>query len=305
MWKSFFYYSKSERRAFIALLFFSIVLLGVIGLMPDHLPVDEADFVEVDSTEIQAFLKGVQETEKERKLSLMSARHRKAEPVLMNFDPNTVDSASLVKMGLPSFIAHNLMKYRQKGGRFRTPADFSRLYGLKETQYKRLEPYICIAKAGTHIHADKPVERKDSVFIAKIKKEEKYPEGTVIDLAVADTCQLKKIPGIGSAIARAIVNYRKRLGGYYRVEQLKEVQFVTPEMLKWFVVKTDTICRLPINHAGLDKLRSHPYLNFYQAKVIVEYRRKKGKIKSLSQLSLYEEFTEKDLNRLAIYFSFD
>jgi hypothetical protein len=46
-------------------------------------------------------------------------------------------------------------------------------------------------------------------------------------------------------------------------------------------------------------------LNFYQAKIIVEHRKKRGEIKSLSQLSLYEEFTEKDLKRLSAYFSFD
>ena len=48
-----------------------------------------------------------------------------------------------------------------------------------------------------------------------------------------------------------------------------------------------------------------PYLNFYQSKVIVEHRKKYGKLKSLSQLSLYEEFTEKDFERLSPYISFD
>jgi DNA uptake protein ComE-like DNA-binding protein len=45
----------------------------------------------------------------------------------------------------------------------------------------------------------------------------------------------------------------------------------------------------------------HPYINFYQAKVIVEYRKKKGNIKSLKQLSLYEEFTPADFERLEPY----
>ena len=60
-----------------------------------------------------------------------------------------------------------------------------------------------------------------------------------------------------------------------------------------------------LGEAGLDKLRAHPYLNFYQAKVIIEHRRKRGEIKSLSQLSLYEEFTGKDLERLSAYIAFD
>ena len=89
------------------------------------------------------------------------------------------------------------------------------------------------------------------------------------------------------------------------LEQLQEIKFVTPELLEWFKLGDGVIRKLNINKDGLDKLRAHPYVNFYQAKVIVEHRRKRGQIKSLSQLSLYEEFTEKDLVRLANYFSFD
>ena len=133
----------------------------------------------------------------------------------------------------------------------------------------------------------------------------KYPEGTLVDVNSADTTVLKKIPGIGSGIAGGIVRYRERLGGFYALSQLEEVKHVTPELLKWFKLDNDSIRKLEINKASLDKLRAHPYLTFYQAKVIMEHRRKKGQIKSLSQLALYEEFTEKDLERLSAYVSFD
>ena len=133
----------------------------------------------------------------------------------------------------------------------------------------------------------------------------KYPEGTLVEVNSADTTELKKIPGIGSGIAGGIVRYRERLGGFYALSQLEEVKHVTPELLKWFKLDNDSIRKLEINKASLAKLRAHPYLTFYQAKVIVEHRRKKGQIKSLSQLALYEEFTEKDLERLSAYVSFD
>lgn len=48
-----------------------------------------------------------------------------------------------------------------------------------------------------------------------------------------------------------------------------------------------------------------PYMDFYKAKAIMEYRRKRGKIKGLSQLSMFEEFTEKDLKRLSPYLTFE
>ena len=133
----------------------------------------------------------------------------------------------------------------------------------------------------------------------------KYPEGTLVEVNSADTTELKKIPGIGSGIAGGIVRYRERLGGFYALSQLEEVKHVTPELLKWFKLENDSIRKLEINKASLDKLRAHPYLTFYQARVIVEHRRRKGQIKSLSQLALYEEFTEKDLVRLSAYVSFD
>ena len=137
------------------------------------------------------------------------------------------------------------------------------------------------------------------------KKTFKYPEGTLVDVNGADTAKLKKIPGIGSGIAKAIVSYRTRLGGFYALEQLTEIEYMTPALMKWFKLEEPVVRPLKVNEVGLETLRSHPYLNFYQAKVIVEHRRKKGKLKSLSQLSLYEEFTEKDLERLSAYLTFD
>jgi competence ComEA-like helix-hairpin-helix protein len=148
-------------------------------------------------------------------------------------------------------------------------------------------------------------ERKDFLPKKEYVKVFKYPEGTQIDVNSADTVELKKIPGIGSGIAGSIVRYRERLGGFYTLSQLEEVKHVTPDLLKWFKLENDSVRKVEINKAGLDKLRAHPYLNFYQAKIIIEHRRTKGAIKSLSQLALYEEFAEKDLNRLSAYISFD
>ena len=179
----------------------------------------------------------------------------------------------------------------------------ARVYGLTEEKFLELKPYIRIAQ----VEEKKKLERVDTVVkpVWKEKKQFKYPEGTLVDVNVADTAELKKIPGIGSGIAKAIVSYRTRLGGFCSLGQLEEIDYVSPELLKWFKLETPSVRKLDINRMSLDRLRSHPYVNFYQARVIVEHRRKKGPIKSLSQLALYEEFTEKDLKRLSAYISFD
>ena len=303
MWKDFFYFTLSERRAIYVLLVLIAVLIIAIIWTPTSGVQSVYDVAEADSLVLKLKQK------EERKSFSKNERIQGMVPTtLAPFEPNLADSIELLRLGLPSYVVNNVIKYRQKGGRFSTPESFARIYGLTEEKFKELKPYIYISKD----FIKKPEQRK---FLQERPKREhkmdslpkpfKYPEGTLVDVNAADTTELKKIPGIGSGIARRIVAYRNRLGGFYSLEQLNEVEFVSADLFKWFKLESDSIRKLPINRVGLDKLRAHPYINFYQAKVIVEYRRKRGEIKSLSQLSLYEEFAEKDLKRLSAYVSFD
>ena len=120
----------------------------------------------------------------------------------------------------------------------------------------------------------------------------KYKTGTILDLNCADTTELKKIPGIGSGIARLIVGYRQRLGGFYQIEQLKDINLDTQQLQAWFSIDLTNVHRINLN-------------NFYQAKAIVEYRKKKGSLTSLKPFSLYEEFTKADLERISHYVCFE
>lgn len=301
MWKDFFYYTKSERRAVYALCIGIALLLIAIWMVPDTSKSLLAETPGVDSVALKSFEKEVQS----KSYSKREKKRFVAEEILVSltaFDPNMADSIELSRLGLPVYVVRNILKYRQKGGRFKTPESFSRIYGLEPDLFERLKPYIRIAEP-------KVAEAKkvDTIAVRKVveKKAFKYPEGTLVDVNGADTTELKKIPGIGSGIAKAIVSYRSRLGGFYALEQLAEIEYMTPSLMKWFKLEESVVRPLKVNEAGLETLRSHPYLNFYQAKVIVEHRRKKGKLKSLSQLSLYEEFTEKDLERLSAYLKFD
>jgi DNA uptake protein ComE-like DNA-binding protein len=70
-------------------------------------------------------------------------------------------------------------------------------------------------------------------------------------------------------------------------------------------VDTSIIQPLPLNSASLDRLKSHPYLNFYQAKAIIEIRKKNGKINRREELRLLEEFSENDIEKLRHYLIFE
>lgn len=301
MWKDFFYYTKSERRAVYALCIGIALLLVAIWLVPDASKVLVAETPTVDSVALKAFEQEVKaHTYVQKEKKPLVAVNTPVE--LTSFDPNEADSTELSHLGLSPYVVRNILKYRQKGGRIRTPESFSRIYGLEQEQFETLKPYIRIARPKAA-----EIKEVDTMTVRKVmeKKPFKYPEGTLVDVNSADTTELKKIPGIGSGIAKAIVAYRSRLGGFYSLEQLTEIEYITPSLVKWFKLEGPVLRPLKVNKSRLEALRAHPYLNFYQAKVIVEHRRKKGQLKSLSQLSLYEEFTEKDLERLSAYLKFD
>jgi len=138
---------------------------------------------------------------------------------------------------------------------------------------------------------------------------EKFAEGTIVELNTADTTTLKKVPGIGSAFANRIVNYRNILRGYYSVTQLSEVYGIDEErylaLKPWFTADPSLINKIEINKIPQDSLQRHPYISYVQARVIVNLRRQKGRLTGWENLQLLNEFTESDKIKLQPYISFE
>ena len=223
------------------------------------------------------------------------------------FDPNTADSTQLLRLGLQPWQVRNIYKYRAKGGVYRRKEDFARLYGLTVKQYRELEPYIRISS--DYLPASTLVDKREPVEQEPVKRDTlRYPvkiqENEHVVLNTADTTQLKKVPGIGSYYARQIIRYGQRLGGYVNVDQLDEIDDFPKESKKYFVIVDAHPNRLNINRLTLPQLRRHPYINFFQAKAITDYRRLHGDIKSLNELRLDRDFPEEAIRRLEPYIEY-
>ena len=143
------------------------------------------------------------------------------------------------------------------------------------------------------------------VEVKSVRYTTKSRPANPLDLNSADSTELVRLPGIGPATALKILRYRERLGGYSDIRQLTEIEGLPDSLIKWFII-TDTIAlsKIAVNKATLTELRRHPYLDFYQARAIVEFRNERGNIKGPEQLSFIEEFTAQDLERLMPYLDF-
>lgn len=228
---------------------------------------------------------------------------------MQQFDPNTADSSTLVHLGLKPWQASNMLKYRAKGGRYRKTEDLKRLYGMTDSMYLALLPYVVIDTL--------TIDRwRDSVRMAadSVPRYVSHKRDTILNLRTADTTELKMIKGIGSYRAKQIIRYREQLGGFVSVEQLREVKALQPllkdslstdSLLSYFFIDSVRVVPLKVNSMRVERLQRHPYLSFEQARAIYELRRRKIHLKHLDQLRTLDCLTEQDVQRLRPYLSFE
>lgn len=301
-------HKDEAQTAIICLLLLVVVASIAIGVSKcQHKSNDDLMLTQSECKQLREMEKNVNEEQK-----VMRARYAPAQIAkeLFPFDPNHADSATLLRIGFSPWQIGNMMKYRQRRGRWRSVDDLKRLYGLSEADFQRLRPYIRIAEADKR----KPYVKfnQDDYYgtpkgeIPKYEKQEKLTEGKTLLLSTADTSELKQVPGIGSYYAHKIVAYRERLGGFVSTSQLADIEGLPAGVSRWFQLgPTDDVKRLRINHATFKELVRHPYLSYEQTKVIVNHVRQYGPIHSWRDLRLYKEFTERDFERLTPYIRFD
>ena len=306
------YFSKRDRQAIVALTLTLLAGCGFLWVLGEYGKKQE-------NSEI------VEKKDKEGRPPYYASEQNSEE--LFCFDPNTADSTALLKLGLRPWQVRNIYKYRAHGGIYRKPEDFARLYGLSAHQYKRLLPYIRIAKEyrmtaaeyvgnmgkGERISYYKNNQnntygnRQQGIYGEKTIPSD-YPRkistGEYIILNTADTTQLMRVPGIGSYYSKVIMRYGERLGGYVSIDQLDEIEGFPPEAKRFFIISNPSPRRLNMNTMSLNELKRHPYINYYQAKAITDYRRINGQIHSLKQLSTSPDFTEETIKRLLPYVTY-
>lgn len=306
--RDFFYMNKGDRQVLLILLTLAAVVLCALYLTEGGFP-NDATATLPDS--VGGTLPSVSEEspitpQRDYAAESLPYAQQEREVERFPFDPNTADSTTLLRLGLRPWQVRNIYKYRAAGGIYRRKEDFARLYGLTVKEYRELKPYIRISddyrpastlfgKNSTladSLQADTESRRH---FPVKIK------EGETLDLNIADTSDLKTVPGVGSYYARRIADYGHRLGGYVSVSQLDEIPDLPPEVKTFFVVSQPHPRQIAINRLSIDELKRHPYINYYQARAITGYRRTHGPIGSLADLRLLPEFPPEAIARLEPY----
>jgi competence ComEA-like helix-hairpin-helix protein len=280
--KEYFSFTKGQRIAIVSLLSLIVICSVVNFLMPYFIHPK----VEMPSDELKQLMAKIKIDSSQNNYYSSNEKYVPTKLTPFNFNPNELDSNGFIRLGLRAKLAHTILNYRNKGGRFYNKEGFQKMYGLHEEEYKQLEAYIAIPETN--------------------KFQYKPKEVVSIELNSADTMQMNKLRGIGNKLSMNIVKYRTELGGFTRVEQLKEVWGISPatfDMIKGNChVNSKAIKKINLNEATLAEINVHPYLKGEIAKALVNYRKEHNyKIDNLLQIKEIELINDEIFRKIVPY----
>jgi competence protein ComEA len=225
--------------------------------------------------------------------SAINNNQKKSMTSYFTFDPNSATEADFGKLGISKYMAERIIKYRNKGGKFKIKKDLKKIYGFPEAQYEKLQSFITLP---------------DSFQKAEKKQYEKKTI-TIFDINKADTVQLNKLRGIANVMSARIIKYRDKLGGFVSKDQYKEIYSISEIALKdlekkTFIEQNFAPSMLNINTASLEILSSHPYIGRKLAYTIINFRVHHEKFGTADDLKQIVSITPDQVGKLKPYISF-
>ena len=288
--RQYFYFTKKEKTGIVVLLIINLFLIYLPVLLEKGFP--EKPY---DQNGIIASFSNLHQISGKQNSNLIQEENFVPDLLkLVNFDPNTITMETWKQMGLSESIMHTIEKYRQRGGRFHDPDDIKKIWGISSSLALKLIPYVVIKDTS------KKNERPYFSFNNRVKEQKKQ-----IDINLADTSAFESLFGIGPTLSRRIVLYRKKLGGYYSIDQISEVwglqDSVFQKIKSRLVFHENLAEKIDINTAKLEQLKTHPYIGFAIAHAIINFRNQHGPFKSLEDIQKIAIIDKGKYEKLAHY----
>jgi competence protein ComEA len=313
-------FSRGETRGFVVLL---LLMLGAAVLPVLLRPADPAYLPAADQQQLDAWAADLS-----KRLAFSDSMERQryagrrnygadgasrypvvAQVKLAPFDPNALTALDWEARGVPHFVAGRIVNYGQKAGGFRAKVQVQRIYGLPDSVYQRLAPFMQLPEALPG-RPDYAAHSGNMPFAsaAPSRFPRKPSHLQPFDLNLADTTQLQQIKGIGRGRAKWIVLRRNELGGYVDEAQLADVFVLrdAPDLVDslrkyTFVAPGFVPQTVNINSGTFDELWPHPYVGKPLARLIVAFRKQHGPYKTPEDLRQIKILKEESFAKLRPY----
>ena len=208
---------------------------------------------------------------------------------LKKVEINKAKEKDWMGLGFTAKQAKVILHYREAKGAFNSLEEFYECYVISDKDRKRIKSYI-------YIDVIEPV-----LTIEAIDEKE---EELLLDLNSADSLQLLSLKGIGPYYAGKIVSYRSALGGYNAKEQLLELwnfDSLQLEEMDPHIYIGEGIQKIDLNFVDFEGLRSHPYISYKLARLILAYRDQHGPFNDAEDLKKIYLMNDSVFTRLRPY----
>jgi len=273
--KDYFQFNKKERNGI--LLLSCLLLVLVVFYQFSYLLKQES------KTDFSAFEKALAELEYEQEPTI-----EKQNDSLFFFNPNTLNDKGWFALGFPERRLKTLRNFQKSGGVFKVKKDLKNCFAISNEFYNRVEAYVSIPE----------MKRVEKLVVKPVKQ--------LVELNQADSLGLVSVKGIGPFYAKQILKYRKELGGFVNYKQFAEIwgleNLEIQKLKQQTSIDTLHIRKVNVNTIELEQLKLHPYLNYKQAKMIVNYRKQHGDFKQLKDIRKIKPISPELFRKIVPYF---
>jgi DNA uptake protein ComE-like DNA-binding protein len=290
--KSPFYISKKSRRG-LTVLFFLAFFIVLIPRLYVH-------FLKVDTVLIKKPLIKVETKTNNSKSKENKKKYSKKKKKLVyrspkgKFDPNEYTHEDWMYLGLSEKQTNVIMRFLNH--KIYTNEALKKIYVLPDTVYHLIKD--------STVYPAYIFDEKETFVKKKTPSITKF-----LELNTIDSLELISINGIGPFYASQIINYRNKLGGFYKREQLMEIWKMKEEtyqiLMESLIIDTSTLQKIHLNTVSFEKLKNHPYLSYSQANSIVKMRTQLGRFDSISSIKKSKLINDDTFLRVRPYLSLD
>ncbi|MCE7925254.1 MAG: hypothetical protein DYG98_19535 [Haliscomenobacteraceae bacterium CHB4] len=280
------HFSRRERLGTIVLTFICTAVFALPNLFQYLLPRRATDFASFQN-EIEVFRDALRNA---------GTGGGTTAGALFPFDPNTASAGDFVRLGLSEKVALTICNYRDKGGRFRKPEDFRKIWSLPQKDYERLLPYIQFISTENEEFEARQVAEKFELF--------------AFDPNTATESELLRL-GLPQGTVRGVLNYRAKGGTFRKKEDFRKIYALKNEdyarLSPWIVVGSTAVLTesqqpypggrndfaaskfaakspLDINRATAEEWQLLPGIGEKRAAQIIRFRESLGGFLTIEQL---------------------
>ncbi|AHJ98990.1 ComEA family DNA-binding protein [Hymenobacter swuensis] len=144
--RRYFGFSRRETSGFVVLVLLMVLWLWLPALLrpvlPAYNPSADQRLLNTLAAELAARRTARPQFASRYPRRTYPARPRVPQVALAPFNPNALSALDWQARGLPAWLAERLVKYRDAVGGFRAKEQLRKAYGLSDTTYARLAPYL-------------------------------------------------------------------------------------------------------------------------------------------------------------------